>query len=311
MNPSPVPHGTIGRLRAQLEGVLVGKPEQVRLALIALFARGHLLIEDVPGVGKTTLAQGLARSLGCSFQRIQFTSDLLPSDILGVNVWSAQAGTFEFKPGPLFAHIVLADEINRTSPKTQSCLLEAMNEAQVSLDHQTHPLPRPFMVIATQNPLEYHGTHPLPESQMDRFLMRIHIGYPAPEAERRIVTGEAGGVPPSLPPILSTAEVCGIQEAAERVEVDVALTGYVMAVAQATRGSDAFALGASPRAARAHFRAAQAAALLAGRSYCVPDDVKGLAIPVLAHRLLPSARGEASGGAEAALAALLDGIPVP
>lgn len=310
-SPSPVPSETLARLRTQLEGVLVGKPDQVRLALIALLARGHLLIEDVPGVGKTTLAQGLARSLGCTFQRIQFTSDLLPSDILGVNIFNAQAGTFEFRPGPLFAHIVLADEINRTSPKTQSCLLEAMNEAQVSLDHQTHPLPRPFMVIATQNPLEYHGTHPLPESQMDRFLMRIQIGYPAAEAERRIVTGEAGGVLPDLPPVLSAAEVCRLQETAERVQVDPAIVGYVMTIAQATRSSDAFALGASPRAARALFRAAQAAALLAGRSYCFPDDVKGLVIPVLAHRLLPSARGEAGGGAGPALTALLEEIPVP
>ncbi|MGH7361723.1 MAG: AAA family ATPase, partial [Candidatus Methylomirabilales bacterium] len=237
--------------------------------------------------------------------------DLLPSDIIGVNVFNPQAGTFEFKPGPLFTHIVLADEINRTSPKTQSCLLEAMNEAQVSLDHRTHPLPRPFMVIATQNPLEYHGTHPLPESQMDRFLMRIHIGYPAAEAERRIVTGEAGGILPDLPPVLSAAEVCRLQEAADLVRVDPALVGYVMSITQATRSSDTFALGASPRAARALFRAAQAAALLAGRSYCVPDDVKELTIPALAHRLLPSARGEAAGGAESALRALLEGIPVP
>lgn len=299
------------RLEANISQALVGKPQAVRLAVIGLLARGHLLIEDVPGVGKTTLAQALARSIGCSFQRIQFTSDLLPSDILGVSVYDPKSEEFVFKPGPLFAHIVLADEINRTSPKTQSCLLEAMNEAQVSLDHQTHPLPRPFMVIATQNPLEYHGTHPLPESQMDRFLMRIQIGYPAAEAERRIVTGEAGGVLPDLPPVLSAAEVCRLQETAERVQVDPAIVGYVMTIAQATRSSDAFALGASPRAARALFRAAQAAALLAGRSYCFPDDVKGLVIPVLAHRLLPSARGEAGGGAGPALTALLEEIPVP
>ncbi|MBI2080461.1 MAG: MoxR family ATPase, partial [candidate division NC10 bacterium] len=304
-SPSSAAHESLARLRAQLEGVLVGKPHQVRLTLTALLARGHLLVEDVPGVGKTTLAQGLARSLGCTFQRIQFTSDLLPSDILGINVWSTQAGTFEFKPGPLFAHIVLADEINRTNPKTQSCLLEAMNEAQVTLDHQTYPLPRPFMVIATQNPLEYHGTHPLPESQMDRFLMRIHIGYPAAEAERQIVTGEAGGIVPDLPVVLAAGEVCRLQETVERVRVDPALVEYLLGIVQATRTSDAFALGASPRAARALFRAAQAAALLAGRAYCVPDDVKGLAVPVLAHRLLPSARGEAAGGPEPALTALL------
>ncbi len=309
--PPSSPQENLTRLRAHLERVLVGKPEQVRLALIALFARGHLLIEDVPGVGKTTLAQGLARSLGCTFQRIQFTSDLLPSDITGVNIWNAQAGIFEFRPGPLFAHIVLADEINRTSPKTQSCLLEAMNEAQVSLDHQTYMLPQPFMVIATQNPLEYHGTHPLPESQLDRFLMRIHIGYPAPEAERRIVMGEVGGALPDFDPILDASEVCCLQEAVEQVQVDPALVGYVMSIATATRSSDAFALGASPRAARALFRAAQAAALLAGRSYCVPDDMKSLAIPVLAHRLLPSPRSEAAGGAEPALMGVLEGIPVP
>src|SRR5712691_5101260 len=268
----------IRRLESNVGRALVGKPEVVRLAVLGLVARGHLLIEDVPGVGKTTLAGALARSIGAGFQRIQFTSDMLPSDILGVSVWQPERSDFVFKPGPLFTNIVLADEINRTTPKTQSSLLEAMNEAQVSLDHSTYPLPRPFMVLATQNPLEYEGTHPLPESQLDRFLLRIRIGYPGVGDEE---------------PILD----------------------YMLAVVAATRSSPLLSLGVSPRGALALLRAARARALADDRDYLVPDDVKALAVPALAHRVLvrggtgqPRDRGV---DAESVIRTIASEIPVP
>src|SRR5574341_2089866 len=272
----------IPRLEASVSRALVGKAEVVRLAVGGLLARGHLLIEDVPGVGKTTLAAALARSTAAGFQRIQFTSDMLPSDVLGVSVWEPKRSEFVFKPGPLFTNIVLADEINRATPKTQSALLEAMNEAQVSLDHVTYPLPRPFMVLATQNPLEYEGTHPLPESQLDRFLLRIRIGYPAAGDEKAILRG--AGVPSveALSPVLTAHEVLGLQEAAERVRVEGAILDYVMALVQATRTSPLLTLGVSPRGAQALVRAARAAALADDRAYLVPDDVKSLAVPALA-----------------------------
>ncbi len=287
-----------------------GKGTAVRRAVICLMARGHLLIEDVPGVGKTTLAAALARSIGCSFQRIQFTSDLLPSDLIGVSVYRPETQEFVFKEGPLFHQLILADEINRTSPRTQSALLEAMNEGQISSDHHTYGLPRPFMVLATQNPREYHGTFPLPESQLDRFLMRISIGYPDAESEREILTSRATSA--ELAPVLSADEVCAAQDAVEQVRVDPALVGYVLDIVNATRKSPAVSLGASPRAAKALYRAAQAAALLAGSDYVRPDHIKELAIPVLAHRL--QLRGE--GGAdlereERVLAALLEEVRVP
>jgi MoxR-like ATPase len=300
----------VARLIASVERVVKGKTETVRRAVVCLMARGHLLIEDVPGVGKTTLAAALARSIGCSFQRIQFTSDLLPSDLIGVSVYRAETQEFVFKEGPLFHQLILADEINRTSPRTQSALLEAMNEGQISVDHHTFGLPRPFMVLATQNPREYHGTFPLPESQLDRFLMRISIGYPDADAEREILVSRATSA--GLEPVLSAEEVCATQDAVERVRVDPALAGYILDIVNATRKSPVVALGASPRAAKALYRAAQAAALVAGGDYVRPGDIKELAIPVLAHRL--QLRGE--GGSdlereEKVLAAILEDVRVP
>lgn len=308
----------IDRLQANIEQVLFGKFEAIRLAIVALLARGHLLIEDIPGVGKTTLAQALARSLGGSFQRIQFTSDLLPSDILGVSIYDPRQGQFEFKPGPLFANVVLADEINRTTPKTQSSLLEAMNDFQVSVDHHTFPLPAPFMVLATQNPLEYHGTHPLPESQMDRFLLRLRLGYPARDEEKRILRAPAASAAlDRLQPVLSGDELLALQQMVEKVRVDESLVDYLMAIVEATRHSEALTLGVSPRGALALYRAAQALALIQGRDYCIPDDVKRLATPVLAHRLLAKGGWPGRGGgqgldtAERLVQTLIADIPVP
>jgi len=305
----------IQRLQANIERALVGKPDVVRLAVVALLARGHLLIEDVPGVGKTTLAQALAKSLGLTFQRIQFTSDLLPSDILGVSVFDPRKSEFEFKPGPIFANVILADEINRTTPKTQSSLLEAMNEAQVSLDHHTYRLPRPFMVLATQNPLEYQGTHPLPESQMDRFLLRIRIGYPEETHERRILRGAGAAILDRLEPVLSGEAVLDLQAQVETVKVEEGLLGYVMAIVQATRAHAALALGVSPRGSLALVRAAQALALTEGRPYCIPDDIKQLAVPALAHRVILRARwdpaGDRSDDPEAVIREILQEVAVP
>jgi MoxR-like ATPase len=305
----------IRRLEFNVARALVGKPEVVRLAVIGLLARGHLLIEDVPGVGKTTLAHALAKSLGVSFQRIQFTSDLLPSDILGVSIYDGKTGEFVFKPGPLFSNIVLADEINRTTPKTQSSLLEAMNEHQVSLDHHTYRLPRPFMVLATQNPLEYQGTHPLPESQLDRFLLKIRIGYPDRNDEKEILKGAGAAALEQIEPVLSAEEVTNLQATTEKVRVEESLLDYVMAIVGATRRSPLLTLGVSPRGALALLRASQAHALVDGREYVVPDDIKRLAVPALAHRVLVRARLERAAGSEleadAIIDALLQEIPVP
>jgi MoxR-like ATPase len=257
------------------------------MALVALFARGHLLIEDVPGVGKTTLARALSRCIACSFQRLQFTPDLLPSDILGVSVYDAGSGRFEFKPGPIFANVILADEINRASPRTQSSLLEAMNEFQVSVDGATYPLPKPFMVLATQNPLEFEDTYTLPEAQLDRFLLRLSLGYPDHAAERRMLLDE-GSRPlvDTLEPVLDVPGVLAIQEAVREVRVDPNLVDYLLAMVRATRESPRLAIGVSPRGALALQHAAQALAVLDGRSYVIPDDIKQLAVPVLAHRVL-------------------------
>ena len=302
----------IRRLEDNVGRVLVGKPEAIRLAVVGLLARGHLLIEDVPGVGKTTLAAALARSIGVGFQRIQFTSDMLPSDILGVTVWEPTRSEFVFKPGPLFTNVVLADEINRTPPKTQSSLLEAMNEAQVSLDHSTHPLPRPFMVLATQNPLEYEGTHPLPESQLDRFLLRIRIGYPVASDEKAILRGGGALAPESLAPVVTAAEVVSLQDQVDRVRADESVLDYLMALVEATRHSPLLRLGVSPRGSLALLRAARARALADGREFLVPDDLKALAVPALAHRvLLRAASGGGESGAEAVVSALADSVPVP
>jgi MoxR-like ATPase len=302
----------MSRLEANIAGCLVGKRDVVRLVVVALLARGHLLIEDVPGVGKTTLAAALARSIGGEFRRIQFTSDMLPSDILGVSIWQPGRGEFTFQPGPLFANVVLADEINRTTPKTQSSLLEAMNEFQVSLDHTTHPLPRPFMVLATQNPHEYAGTYALPESQLDRFLLRIRIGYPELDEEKGILRGGAAD-PNALKAVLTPDEVLQLQDAADRVRSDESLLDYIMAVVTATRLSSLLALGVSPRGSRALLRAARAYALLDGRDYLVPDDVKRLAVPVLAHRVIAAASDGAAAAidGEAVVRAILEDVSVP
>src|SRR5712691_369200 len=303
----------IRRLESNVGRALVGKPEVVRLAVLGLVARGHLLIEDVPGVGKTTLAGALARSIGAGFQRIQFTSDMLPSDILGVSVWQPERSDFVFKPGPLFTNIVLADEINRTTPKTQSSLLEAMNEAQVSLDHSTYPLPRPFMVLATQNPLEYEGTHPLPESQLDRFLLRIRIGYPGVGDEKTILRGAGSPGLETLVPVLDGREVLALQEEAEGVRADESVLDYLMALVEATRVSPLLSLGVSPRGSLALLRAARAHALIDGRDYLVPDDVKRLAVAALAHRVLLKGRTAQGSGVdgEVVLRSIVQDVPVP
>ena len=301
----------VRRLEANVAQALVGKPETIRLAVIGLLARGHLLIEDVPGVGKTTLAAALARSIGGGFQRIQFTSDMLPSDILGVTVYQADRGDFVFKPGPLFTNIVLADEINRTTPKTQSSLLEAMNEAQVSLDHSTYPLPRPFMVLATQNPLEYEGTHALPESQLDRFLLRIRIGYPGVTDEKAILRGGGGATAESLAPVLSTDDVLGLQAQVEEVRAEDSVLDYLMALVGATRDSPRLRLGVSPRGSLALLRAARARALTDGRDFLVPDDLKALVVPALAHRVLARAPAGAETDPDAVIRAIADATPVP
>jgi MoxR-like ATPase len=306
------------RLESTVAGVIHGKPVAVRLALVALAARGHLLIEDVPGVGKTTLARALARALGGTFRRVQFTSDLLPSDILGVNVFNQETGRFEFRKGPIFANVVLADEINRTTPRTQSSLLEAMSEARVSVDNQTHELDSPFIVIATQNPLEHFGTYPLPESQMDRFLLRIRMGYPSPEDERRVVTSQSGDPVDDVEPVVDTADVEAVQTAAEQIKVDDSLLDYAQRVVTETRSSPFLALGVSPRGFQGWFRAAKARALAAGRTFAVPDDFKEVAVPALAHRVVLASTslggeplGRAREEAERVLEDLLERVPVP
>ncbi len=301
-------------LRANLEKVIRGKRAVVDLAISALLARGHLLIEDVPGVGKTTLAHALARSVNCSFQRIQFTSDLLPSDVIGVTVYNQAGHSFEFRPGPLFANIVLADEINRATPKTQSALLEAMNDRQVSVDKETHRLPSPFMLIATQNPLEFSGTFPLPESQLDRFTMCLRMGYPDEKDERMIIKSlNSPHVMESLSPVLTTGDVESIQDLVEKVRVDDDLVGYILAISNATRSHRALKLGVSPRATMTIYRAAQAYALASGRDYCIPDDIKYLCAPVFGHRLVTAGQGleQASLEARAVLEEILASIEVP
>jgi MoxR-like ATPase len=275
------------QLRKNVAEVLFGKPDLIRLALVTVLAEGHLLIEDVPGVGKTLLAKALARSLGCSFHRIQFTPDLLPSDLIGTSVFQQHTGTFVFQPGPLFAQVVLADEINRATPRTQSALLEAMSDHQVSVDGLTHPLGPPFLVLATQNPFEFEGTYSLPESQLDRFLMRLQIGYPDRKAEREILVSHRDGEPvEKLQPVLQGTQVVDLQILTRQVRVDESLADYILELVASTRGHTDIAVGASPRAALGLYRAAQAYALLDGREYVVPDDIKRLAEPVLAHRML-------------------------
>jgi MoxR-like ATPase len=277
-------------LEANLGLAIRGKPDVLRLSLVCLLARGHLLIEDVPGVGKTTLAQALARSVRCSFHRLQCTSDMLPSDVLGVTVYNARTEAFEFKRGPIFTNFLLADEINRATPKTQSALLEAMNEQQVTIDGRSYPLAQPFMVMATQNPVEHHGTYPLPESQLDRFLMRLRIGYPDPASEREILRQAPTTAPAPIAPLLSAEETLQLQDSVHRIAVDEAVVDYLMAIVKRTRAHESLALGVSPRGAQALYRAAQALALLEGRDYVIPDDVKRLAVPIFAHRVVVNTR---------------------
>jgi MoxR-like ATPase len=315
-NQAPVSTELLTRLQQSIQSVIRGKNEAIQLALVTLFARGHLLIEDVPGVGKTTLAHSLARSFNCGFHRVQFTSDMLPSDVIGISIFSQQSQRFEFRPGPIFANIVLADEINRTTPKTQSALLEAMNEYQVTADNHTYPLPQPFMVIATQNPIEHHGTYPLPESQLDRFLMRLKIGYPGTASEKEILRNFADSEPlAKIEPVMNAEEVVEIQQAVRRVSVDDQLMNYTLAIVEKTRQHEYLSLGVSPRGSMMLYRAAQALALLEGRGYSIPDDFKRLVLPVLAHRCVVSSRYvsmlKKSDQAEAILKEIVDSTPVP
>jgi MoxR-like ATPase len=282
-------------LTANVGRVFLGKPEVVRMAAVALLADGHILLDDVPGVGKTLLAKALARSLACKFHRIQFTPDLLPADLIGVTIYKAQTAEFVFQPGPVFAEVVLADEINRATPRTQSALLEAMQERQVTVDGTTRPLGPPFLVVATQNPHEFEGTYPLPESQLDRFLVRVKVGYPDRAAERAILAQHRDGERvDKLAPVLQPGDVIALQEYVRSVRVDAAISEYVLDLIAETRRHAELALGASTRAALALYRAAQAHAVTAGRDFVVPDDVKVLAEPVLAHRLVT--RSWAAGG---------------
>ncbi|MGA9642196.1 MAG: MoxR family ATPase [Terriglobales bacterium] len=304
------------QLEKSLRTVIRGKDDVLRLALVSIFARGHLLIEGVPGVGKTTLGQAIARALDCSFQRVQFTSDMLPSDVLGISIYSAIEQKFEFKRGPVFANVLLADEINRTTPKTQSALLEAMNEGQVTVDAFSYPLPQPFLVIATQNPIEHHGTYPLPESQLDRFLMRVRMGYPEPGAEREILRDEAGVAQlEKLRPVLNAADVLEIQHAVTQIHVDESLITYALAIVAKTRESEYLSLGVSPRGSLMFYRAAQAKAFLDGRDYCTPEDFKPLAVPVFAHRVVVNPHYAStlrkSEQSDQVLKDIVESVPVP
>jgi MoxR-like ATPase len=310
------PTSQIRHLQRSIATVIKGKDEAINLAIVALLARGHLLIEDVPGVGKTTLAQALARSFHCSFQRIQFTSDMLPSDLIGISVFNQSAQKFEFKPGPLFANIVLADEINRTTPKTQSALLEAMNEAHITVDNTTHPLPQPFMVLATQNPIEHHGTYPLPESQLDRFLLRIRMGYPSRVNEKEILRNGSGiSAAEALTPVLEARDVLALQAAVRQVRVDESLLDYALEIVERTRHSEHLSLGISPRGSLMLHRAAQALAFSEARDFCLPDDIKRLILPVFAHRVVVNTRyvstQKKTDQAEAILNEIVDSTAVP
>jgi len=307
----------LAELQRAVATVIRGKDDVIKLALVGLLARGHILIEDVPGVGKTMLARALARCFNCTFHRIQFTSDLLPSDVIGISIYNQHEHKFEFKPGPVFANVVLADEINRTTPKTQSALLESMNDYQVTVDNRSYPLPQPFLVLATQNPIEHHGTYPLPESQMDRFLLRIRMGYPEAGSEKDLL--RAGSDPVEalerLQPVMPAAEVLELQEQARQVRVEDALLDYALAIVNQTRRNDHLSLGVSPRGSMMLHRAAQALAYVEGRNFCVPDDFKRLAVPVFAHRVVVSTRYTSTlrktDQAVAILQEILDSTEVP
>jgi len=301
------------RIVGNVERVIVGKASTVEMAVVGLMSRGHLLIEDAPGVGKTMLARSLAKSIQCSFKRIQFTPDMLPGDITGVSVYNQKTGDFEFRPGPIMANIVLADEINRATPKVQSALLECMEEGQISVDGLSHHMPSPFHVLATQNPIEYEGTFPLPETQLDRFLMRISLGYPSLSDEISIMEQQHFRHPiEDLEPVADSAEVIMLEDSGKKVFVDELVRRYIAQLVAATRASDAVRLGASPRGSLALFRCAQAYALLKGRDYVLPDDVKYLAEPVLAHRLILKTRGQAEDkSGRSFIAELLASVAVP
>ncbi|HEX5567811.1 MAG TPA: MoxR family ATPase [Streptomyces sp.] len=304
---------TADRVRRSVENVIEGKPEVVRLSLTVLFAEGHLLIEDVPGVGKTMLAKALARSVDCSVRRIQFTPDLLPSDITGVSVYDQRRQEFEFKPGAIFAQVVIGDEINRASPKTQSALLESMEERQVTIDGRSYELPDPFMVVATQNPVEMEGTYPLPEAQRDRFMARVSIGYPSPEAELQMLDVHGGASPlDDLQPVAHAHEIAKLVETVRGVHVSEPVRRYAVDLVAGTRSHPELRLGASPRGTLHLLRAAKAAAALSGRNFVLPDDVQGLAVPVLAHRLLPTAQVQLSGRTtEQIVVDIVRRVPVP
>jgi MoxR-like ATPase len=311
---TPQPGDALRRLQNNIAAVVLGKPGVIRLAIVGMLAEGHLLIEDVPGIGKTLLAKAMARSLDASFHRIQFTPDLLPSDVLGTSVYHQGTGQFVFQPGPLFAHVVLADEINRATPRAQSALLEAMSERQVSIDGVTRPIDPPFFVLATQNPYEFEGTYPLPESQLDRFLMRLRIGYPDHEAEKAILTGHRTGEPVDfLKPVLSVGQMVDLQRFTRSVRVDDSLADYILALVAGTRGHSEVHLGGSTRSALALYRAAQALALVEGRDYVVPDDVKQLAKSVLAHRLVLRSARQSTGAiaAEQLVESVVRDTPLP
>jgi MoxR-like ATPase len=310
----PVALSRLAAVEAALGQIIKGKRDVIRLALVSLLARGHLLIEDVPGVGKTTLAQALAHCVDCGFHRLQFTSDMLPGDVLGVTIYNNRTGEFEFKRGPIFTNFLLADEINRATPKTQSALLEAMNERQITIDAHTYRMAEPFLVIATQNPSEHHGTYPLPESQLDRFLIRLRIGYPDPLSEREIIRNGASDSL-DIRPVFSAAELVQIQSRVPLVTVDDALVSYLLAIVEKSRNHESFALGVSPRGAQGLFRAAQALAMIEGRDFVLPDDLKRLIIPVFAHRVVLSQRlsltARSTEAAERIFEEIIDRVDIP
>lgn len=306
----------IQHLQDNIEKVIVGKSDVIQKVLVALLARGHLLIEDVPGVGKTSLAQSLSKSLNLLFKRIQFTSDILPTDITGVSIYDQKDMEFKFRPGPLFANLVLADEINRAAPKAQSALLEAMNDNQVSVDNITHKLPEPFMVIATQNPVEYYGTYPLPESQLDRFMMKIKMGYPSGSYEKKMLLERTNGLKKiNIDPVFNAGELIDMQKMVEKVKIEDSLLNYMVSIITASRESKHLGLGVSPRGGLIFQQAVRAHALLEGRDYVIPDDFKDLAVPILAHRVIVDARKGSyqrrSEDADIIIQEIVNSIPVP
>src|SRR4051812_9777652 len=304
----------LGRLLENVGSVVLGKPEVIKLAVVALLAEGHVLIEDVPGVGKTLLARALAASIDCSFKRLQFTPDLLPSDILGSSVYNAASGEFVYKEGPIFANVILADEINRTTPRTQSALLEAMSARQVSVEGKTSPLAPPFIVLATQNPYEFEGTYVLPESQLDRFMIRLKMGYPVRSEERKVLTSHRGGEPvETLTPVLTADDILQLQRVVRNVRVEDSIADYLLDLVHATRKGEDLHVGVSTRGALTLYRAAQSLALVSGRDYVVPDDIKTLAVPVLAHRVVGKSFLQAGefGAAEAIIRDIVDRLRVP